>query len=89
MFSDPKQVQEQEDFLRRDPLKQQALAVMGQISKLEKEKEQLEQDTAHLRLSFPEQKKLLRPDCGHDARGEEVQEAHCTMREYAGGGMRC
>merc|ERR1719261_168021 len=32
---------------------------MGQIAKAEKEKGQLEKDTAHLRLSFPEQKKLL------------------------------
>lgn len=52
-------VRDQEDFLRRDPVKQQALAIMSSVSKLEKDKEQLEKDTAHLRLSFPEQKKLL------------------------------
>lgn len=49
----------EEDALARDPLKKQALELTRAVSEREAEAEELEKATAHLRLSFPEQKKLL------------------------------
>ena len=53
------QVLNEEDALHRDPLKRQALELSRAVSEKELEAEELRKATAHLRLSFPEQKKLL------------------------------
>ena len=53
------QVLNEEDALHRDPLKRQALELSRGVSEKELEAEELRKATAHLRLSFPEQKKLL------------------------------
>jgi chromosome segregation ATPase len=53
------QVLNEEDALLRDPLKKQALDLTRAVAEKEQEAEELKKATAHLRLSFPEQKKLL------------------------------
>ncbi len=58
---------EQEDLLKRDPLKKQALDLTQSIQSKEGELEDLMESTAHLRLSFPEQKKLLLDHVKRDA----------------------
>jgi intraflagellar transport protein 74 len=76
------QVRDEEDNLRRDPLKKQALVIMSANAKLEKDKDQLELDTAHLRLSFPEQKKLLLDQVKRDNESiKKMEEEMKALRE--------
>ncbi len=53
------EVLNEEDALQRDPLKKQALELSRAVGEKEQEAEELRKATAHLRLSFPEQKKML------------------------------
>jgi intraflagellar transport protein 74 len=76
------QVRDEEDNLRRDPLKKQALVIMSANAKLEKDRDQLELDTAHLRLSFPEQKKLLLDQVKRDNESiKKMEEEMKALRE--------
>lgn len=49
----------QEDLLRREPLKKQIFDLTRAVQQREDEKQELEEATAHLRMSFPDQKKRL------------------------------
>ena len=70
---------EQEDLLRRDPLKKQALDLTRAIQSKEAELEELMESTAHLRLSFPEQKKLLLDQVKRDA--DSIRKMEEEMKE--------
>eukprot|EP01047_Picozoa_sp_COSAG01_P024728 COSAG01_NODE_1538_length_9984_cov_92.104097_4_plen_479_part_00 len=72
-------IQGQEDVLRRDPLKKQALELTRAVQALEAEHEELMEATAHLRLSFPEQKKLLLDQVKKD--NESMRKMEEEMKE--------
>ena len=73
------EVMTQEDVLRRDPMKKQALELERAVQLKEVEKEELEKATAHLRLSFPEQKKLLLDQVKKD--NEEMRKIEEEMKD--------
>merc|ERR1711988_213509 len=73
------QVLNEEDALQRDPLKKQALELSRAVSEKEQEAEELRKATAHLRLSFPEQKKMLLDQVKRD--NEEMRKIEEEMKE--------
>merc|ERR1711988_1682766 len=73
------QVMGEEDALQRDPLKKQALELSRAVGEKEQEAEELRKATAHLRLSFPEQKKMLLDQVKRD--NEEMRKIEEEMKE--------
>merc|ERR1711988_502020 len=73
------QVLNEEDALQRDPLKKQALQLSRAVAEKEQEAEELRKATAHLRLSFPEQKKMLLDQVKRD--NEEMRKIEEEMKE--------
>merc|ERR1711988_1812297 len=72
------QVLNEEDALQRDPLKKQALQLSRAVAEKEQEAEELRKATAHLRLSFPEQKKMLLDQVKRD--NEEMRQIEEEMK---------
>merc|ERR1711988_421804 len=93
------QVMGEEDALQRDPLKKQALELSRAVSEKEQEAEELRKATAHLRLSFPEQKKMLLDQVKRDneemrkieeeinANRDRLHEMDTDLAESQGGGQ--
>merc|ERR1711988_377284 len=81
------QVMGEEDALQRDPLKKQALELSRAVGEKEQEAEELRKATAHLRLSFPEQKKMLLDQVKRDNEGmRQIEEEMKAIKEEVNAG---
>merc|ERR1711988_1357872 len=81
------QVLKEEDALQRDPLKKQALELSRGVAEKEQEAEELRKATAHLRLSFPEQKKMLLDQVKRDNEGmRQIEEEMKHIKEEVNAG---